>query len=195
MKINNLFKNTIFTFLINTIFSIYNLILGISTHSWWFLTTGVYYSVLSLNRLVVISAKDRKKKFSIKLCSGIILMLVAVPLAGMVILSSVKDRGIKYNEIVMITISLYTFVKMTLAIINLVKIKGRNSRTLVTLKNISLADAFVSVFSLQRSMVVTFEGMTENEIRIMNIFTGSAVCIIVFLLGLNLVCSKNKLKE
>ena len=122
-------------------------------------------------------------------------MLVAVPLAGMVILSSVKDRGIKYNEIVMITISLYTFVKMTLAIINLVKIKGRNSRTLVTLKNISLADAFVSVFSLQRSMVVTFEGMTENEIRIMNIFTGSAVCIIVFLLGLNLVCSKNKLEE
>ena len=58
---------------------------------------------------------------------------------------------------------------------------------MITLRNISFAAAFVSIFSLQRSMLVSFAGMTEMEIRIMNVATGSAVCIIVFLLGLNLV--------
>lgn len=36
-------------------------------------------------------------------------------------------------------------------------------------------------------MLVSFEGMTETEIVIMNATLGSAVCVIVFLLGLNLV--------
>jgi hypothetical protein len=40
-------------------------------------------------------------------------------------------------------------------------------------------------------MLVSFEGMSNTEIQIMNLATGSAVCIIVFLLGLNLVKSKS----
>ena len=57
-------------------------------------------------------------------------------------------------------------------------------------KDPRIADAFVSIFALQRSMLVSFEGMNETEIIIMNAVLGSAVCIIVFLLGLNLVRSK-----
>ena len=45
----------------------------------------------------------------------------------------------------------------------------------------------VSVFSLQRSMLVSFEGMAPADIQLFNILTGSAVCITVFVLGLNLV--------
>ena len=36
-------------------------------------------------------------------------------------------------------------------------------------------------------MLVSFEGMHETEIVIMNAALGSAVCVIVFLLGFNLV--------
>ena len=35
-------------------------------------------------------------------------------------------------------------------------------------------------------MLVSFDGMTEGEILIMNAVFGSAVCVTVFLLGLNL---------
>ena len=73
------------------------------------------------------------------------------------------------------------------------------SHTTNTLINISFVDALVSIVSLQRSMLVSFDGMTATEIRIMNVATGSAVCIIVFLLGLNLVRNKkilfSKLKD
>jgi len=39
-------------------------------------------------------------------------------------------------------------------------------------------------------MLVSFEGMTQDGILIMNALTGAGVCIIVFLLGLNLVKKK-----
>ena len=52
------------------------------------------------------------------------------------------------------------------------------------------SDAFVSIFALQRSMLASFEGMNETEIVIMNVALGSAVCVIVFLLGFNLLRNK-----
>ena len=60
----------------------------------------------------------------------------------------------------------------------------------MALRNISFATALVSIFSLQRSMLVTFEGMTDSQIVLMNALTGTGVCILVFLLGLNLVRKK-----
>lgn len=122
-------------------------------------------------------------------------MLTSLPLAGMVILSSLKDRGVYHNEIVMITIALYTFIKITLATVNLVKTKGKKvSVTLNTLRHISFADAAVSIFSLQRSMLVSFGGMAEGNIRIFNIVVGSVVCFVVFLLGLGLLGIHTKQK-
>jgi hypothetical protein len=90
----------------------------------------------------------------------------------------------------MIAIAVYAFSKMTIATVNFVKSRQSTSAKLITLRNISFADAFVSIFSLQRSMLVSFEGMTRTEIQIMNLASGSAVCIIVFLLGLNLMRNK-----
>jgi hypothetical protein len=36
-------------------------------------------------------------------------------------------------------------------------------------------------------MLVSFEGMTALEIQIMNAATGTAVCVAVFVLGINLL--------
>ncbi len=177
---------------INIIYGVYNVIVGLITPSCWFFTAGVYYLILSVVRLFVLRANQNKLKKTIRPFSGLMLMLLSIPLVGMVVLASVKDRGIDYHEITMITIALYTFTKITLASINIVKAKKNATVRVEILRNISFADAFVSIFSLQRSMLVSFDGMAENEIRIMNIATGSVVCVIVFLLGLNLVCNKKK---
>ena len=84
----------------------------------------------------------------------------------------------------------YAFMKITLATINLLKARRSTSATCIALRNISFADAFVSIFALQRSMLVSFEGMTESEIVVMNAALGSAVCVIVIMLGINLLRSK-----
>ena len=178
--------------LFNMVYSAYHIVFGITTHSWWFFTIGIYYAILSIVRFVVLRHKG-KKRFVIQF-TGIMLMVLSLSLVGTVILAFVKDRGTEFHLIVMLAIAVYAFTKITLATIKWIKARKSKSVKLITLRNISFADAFVSIFSLQRSMLVSFEGMSEMEIRIMNVATGSAVCIIVFLLGLNLV-QQQRLKK
>lgn len=175
----------------NIAFAIYHLLLGLVTSSWWLLTLGSYYLVLSIVRFVVLRSKS--KECFIAKFTGWMLILLSIPLVGTVILSVVRDRGHELHMIVMIAMAAYAFTKITLATIKLIKSRRSTSATLITLRNISFADAFVSIFALQRSMLVSFEGMTEAEIVIMNAALGSAVCVIVFLLGINLLRSKKAL--
>ena len=174
----------------NVAFAIYHLLLGLYTSSWWLLTLASYYLVLSIVRYVVLHLKS-KEHFIIKF-TGWMLMLLSIPLVGTVILSVLRDRGHKLHMIVMIAMAAYAFTKITLAIIKLIYARRSKSAILLTLRNISLADAFVSIFALQRSMLVSFEGMSEAEIVIMNTALGSAVCIACFLLGLFLLLKQEK---
>ena len=181
-------KSALAGLLFNTAFATYYLVFGIVSKSWWLLTLGSYYIVLSLVRFFILRAE--KKDRLVTRFTGIMLMILTIPLSGTVILSVVRDRGLKLPMIVMIAMAAYTFTKITLATIQLVKARRSTSATFIVLRSISFADAFVSIFALQRSMLVSFEGMTENEILIMNASLGSAVCVIVFLLGLNLVINR-----
>ena len=175
----------------NIAFATYYLVMGLVTNSWWLLTLGSYYLVLSLVRFMVLRSKS-KERFIAKF-TGWMLILLSIPLVGTVILSVVRDRGHERHMIVMIALAAYAFTKITLATIKLIKARRSTSATLITLRNISFADAFVSIFALQRSMLVSFEGMTEVEIVIMNAVLGSAVCVIVFLLGANFLRNKKAL--
>ena len=191
MRMGRTRKLALVSLLFNIVYSAYHIIFGITTHSWWLFTIGIYYTILSIVRFVVLRHKG-KKHFVIRF-TGIMLMVLSLSLVGTVILAFVKDRGTEFPLIVMLAIAVYAFTKITLATIKWIKARKSKSVKLITLRNISFADAFVSIFSLQRSMLVSFEGMTEMEIRIMNVATGSAVCLIVFLLGLNLLNAKNTL--
>lgn len=173
----------------NISFSAYHLVLGVLTSSWWLLTLGSYYLILSVVRFTALRCKGR----SVIKFTGIMLIILSVSLVGTVILSVVRDRGHELHMIVMIAMATYAFTKITFATVNLIKARRSTSASLITLRNISFADAFVSIFALQRSMLVSFEGMSEVEIVIMNAALGSAVCVIVFLLGVNLLRSNKVL--
>lgn len=185
---NNAIKFSLLSLLFNTAFCAYHIVFGVVTHSWWLFTIGIYYGILSIVRFVVLQLKNNNG-FIMKF-TGVMLMLLSLSLVGTVILAVVRDRGIVMHEIVMIAMAAYTFTKITLAVINLVKARKSSSAKIVTLRNISLSDACVSIFALQRSMLVSFGDMPETDIQIFNAVIGAAVCVIVFLLGLNLV--KNK---
>ena len=175
----------------NIAFATYHLVMGLVTSSWWLLTLGSYYLVLSVVRFVVLRSKS--KECFVARFTGWMLILLTIPLGGTVILSIARDRGYELHMIVMIAMAAYAFTRITLATIKLIKARRSTSATLITLRNISFADAFVSIFALQRSMLVSFDGMTEAEIVIMNAMLGSAVCVIVFLLGVNLLRNKKAL--
>ena len=122
--------------------------------------------------------------------TGILLIGLSFCLIGINILAAVKERGTHYHEIIMITIALYSFIRLTAAAVGLTKAKQNSSQITRAVRNIAFADAVVSIYSLQRSMLVSFPGMEPSEIQLLNIFTGTAVWMIVLFLGINLLGGK-----
>ena len=195
MKSRKFLKNSYISLASNSAYALGNGLLGFLTHSWWFIAVGAYYAVLAATRFSVLrflrNPEKEETEIFVKRTTGALLILLSFCLVGVNILAAVKDRGKVFHEIVMIAIAAYTFTKITMAIIGLVKAKNCSSPLKATLRNISFADAVVSVYSLQRSMLVSFPGMEEWEIRLMNILTGTAVWIVVLFLGINLIGGKH----
>ena len=195
MKALYLAKSPNTNLVFNAAYAFGNCIVGFFTHSWWFITVGAYYTVLAITRFSVLQVKRKASgnydtELFARRITGILLVVLSFCIVGVNIMSAVKDRGTAFHEIIMITIATYTFTKITIAVIGMVKAKRSASPALKTLRNISLADACVSVYSMQRSMVVSFPGMEAPNILLLNIFTGTAVWMVVLLLGINLIGGK-----
>jgi len=195
MKLLVFAKNSYISLIFNFIYAIGNCILGVLYHSWWFITVGAYYTVLAVTRFSVLKVRRKAKEnynmeFFARRVTGILLVVLSFCIVGVNILSAIKDRGTVFHEIIMITIATYTFAKITISIIGMVKVRHSPSPVLITLRNISLTDACVSIYTMQRSMIVSFPGMKASGILILNIITGTAVWIIVLLLGINLIGGK-----
>ena len=174
--------------LLHAAFCVFNLIYGIYSGSWWLITLGFYYFILSSLRFFVLCKKDHTVHII-----GIMHMALSLPFAGTVILSVIDNHGHKLHTIIMIAIAAYAFTKITLAVINLIKTRHAPSRKQKSLRIISFTDALVSIFALQRSMLVSFDGMTVAEVQIMNAVIGAAICVIIFLLGLSLICQDSRI--
>lgn len=179
-------------FIVNLIFALYNCVLGLASFSWWFIAVGAYYIILSIMRIGVFafSAKDRKNETFIMKFSGVMLFVLSVVLCGIVYLTTEQFGAIKYHEIAMITIATYAFTKITLAICGLITSRKSHSPSMKTLRSISFADAVVSIYSLQRSMLVSFEGMTAENIILFNALSGIGMCLIIIFIGINLISGK-----
>lgn len=177
------------SFIINLLFAIYNCVLGIASYSWWFIAVGAYYIILSIMRISVISfsAKDRKNECFIMKFSGVMIFMLSVVLCGIVYMTINQFGAVKYHEIAMITIATYAFTKLTLAIVGVVNSRKNYRPRTATIRSISFADAVVSIYSLQRSMLVSFEGMADADIIIFNTLSGIGMCAIVICIGLNLI--------
>ncbi|MBR2846634.1 MAG: hypothetical protein IKC41_07780 [Clostridia bacterium] len=187
-------SNTVLKFIINLIFAVYNGVVGIATHSWWFIAMGAYYTVLSVMRVSVAMfvSKDRKNENFIMRFSGAMIFVLAVVLCGIVYMTIGGDGASEHHEIVMITIALYAFIKITLAITGFIKSRKKHRPYIKTLRSIAFADSVVSIYSLQRSMLVSFGEMTKESIVLFNTLSGIGMCIIVIGIGLYLMFGGNK---
>ncbi len=195
MNLLKIAGNPYTSLVINALYAIGNCVLGFFTRSWWFITVGAYYTVLATTRFSVLQIRRKAEgnydtEFFARRITGVLLVVLSFCIVGVNILSALIERGTAFHEIIMITIATYTFTKITIAIIGMVKAKHAASSVLKTLRNISMADACVSVYTMQRSMLVSFPGMNAAGIQLLNILTGTAVWIIVLLLGISLIGGK-----
>lgn len=175
-----------FSLIFNLSYALGNAVLGFATRSWWFVTLCLYYAVLGVMRFCVLrmqeaTVRDTRRR------AGFGFLALSICLFGVLILCAVRDRGVRHHPIIMIAIALYTFIKLGIALCSLIRSSRFPSHTAQLLRRISFADTLVSIASLQRSMLVSFDGMGEATIRAFNLCTGGAVCLCVCLMGLCLI--------
>ena len=128
MKTLDLVRSPYISLAFNVAYALGNCIIGFLTHSWWFITVGAYYAVLTVTRYSVLQIRRKANgKYDTELfarrITGILLVVLSFCIVGVNIMSAVKDRGTAFHEIVMITIATYTFTKITIAIIGMAKTK------------------------------------------------------------------------
>ena len=174
---------------VNLLYGAGHAMLGLLDGSVWLLVMAAYYILLGVMRFgaVLTERRHASERFVMRFCGGM-LMALALVLAGSTVISLMQERSVPHGMILMITIAAYTFWKMTMAIIHTVQAHQSGTPLTCTIRNITLASALASLMTMQRSMLVSFEGdITGAEMLVLNIMTGSAVCLLVFLMGLNML--------
>lgn len=186
------------SFMINVAYTIYNGVIGIMNQSSWFITMAVYYSLLGIMRYCAVHTERkisrledheliRKKELAVIKTDGILLLLLNLALSGVVLLTIAEGTAKAYSDIMAISIAAYTFYKIIMAVINMVKVRKMESPILITIRNIGAADALVSMLTLQMTMLVSFQGTDSLDMNRMNGITGLAVCLLISALGISMI--------
>ena len=90
-----------------------------------------------------------------------------------------------YNGVIGIMNQSVWFI--TMAVVNMVKVRKTKSPILITIRNIGTADALVSLLTLQATMLASFQNESSLDRNQMNAITGLAVCILIAILGISMI--------
>ena len=185
--------------LANIMYAIYHGALGVVNQSLWFVTMFAYYMILSSMRFSAVLcewkckslASEDTEYFVAKLCGGLLVLLSFI-LGGVVYISLSQNVAVKHHEIVMITIATYTFYKIIVAVIRAIKQRKNSVPLLVVIRTIGYAEVTASLLTLQRSMLISFGSMDNEDIALMNGLTGISVCLFILLLGIFTILKSGK---
>lgn len=186
---------------INVIFAIFKFMAGIYYNSFWFIAVALYYFVLSVIRFVLISRDKASARLttssfqhqwkSFRLCAYM-LFLLNTTISGMVFQMIWQEKSFSYPGFIIYASAAYTFYRFIIAIIRLASKKESNP-ILLSSKALDLSISLMSVFSLQTAMLNTFGAdMPQATCTILNIFTGSAVCLGVVCIAVIMIFKSNK---
>lgn len=182
---------------VNLLYGAGHAVYGLAEGSLWLLMMAAYYILLGIMRFGAVLTEKRQssERFVMRFC-GVMLMILALVLGAVTAISLLQERAAVRGLIPMLAVATYTCWKMTMAIVHMVQAHRNGTPLTRTIRNIALADALASLMTMQRSMLASIEGdMTAREMLILNICTGSAVCLAVCLMGLNMIFEEKGLEK
>lgn len=184
--------------LINLIYGIFELVIGIYYKSWWFVTFAVYYLMLCIIKISLVkninnnnSSFSLKKEYKKLKSTGIILLFLNLVLTGIVTLILAKNQVINYSGFLIYIVALYDFYLIISAIVNVIKYRKNDSPILIASKCVNLTVAMISMISLEVAMIYQF-GNNESTFKL--IMTGSmgfTICLINTFMSIYMIIKAN----
>ena len=173
----------------------------------WLSTLAMYYLLLCVIRFTLLrasrkvtaltdqDARMRKEWKACRVC-GEVFMGMTVILMGIVVLITAEGFTFAYDGLLIYAVAAYDFFCLTKAIIYMGKNRKNHTPLIVAIKSVNLAAALVSILSLQTAMFAAFGSDMDTVVQTrMNLATGAAVCMMIFLFGFFMaVHSKKQMK-
>lgn len=179
----------------------------VSGSFFWYGSLAVYYGLLFLLRggIVMYHKKNGvKAKNSVerefleikkyRTC-GVVLTLIPLCLLVPVLQIIFLDKAFIHEGLSIFAFAAYAFYKIIMAIYNIFRSnKEKTAYAIQAVRGVGLADAFVSIFSLQTALLYAFSNGTEYNV--FNLITGFAVIALTIALGvIMIVRANNKIKS
>lgn len=180
---------------INIIFAVFNAALGVIYQSPWNGTLAAYYILLCIMRFIsVLYAKSiyinkreqTERELKVYRNCGRLLSAMSVALAGAVILLFTGNGGATYAGHAIYGVAAYTFYKVVMSVLNMLRARKEKSLLAITLRNIGHCDALVSLLSMQTALLASFGRGSAEFAPIMNAATGLTVSIAALSIGLHM---------
>ena len=184
--------------MVNFLYVVFRIFVGIRYASVWFLTIAIYYLLLAIMRLsLILSYRNRNMKSELRCYrrTAWLLFLLNIPMGGMIVRTVLTDSGYSYPGYVIYLSALYTFYTIILAIVNLVTFRKLGSPILSAAKVLSFVAALMSLLGLQTAMISQFSTGGESFRRMMNAITGGGVWFAVILTAVYMLLHSRKMKE
>lgn len=178
---------------LNYVYALYNLLIGVSSRSPWLMALGIYTLMLAAVRTDLTLSHHRGRKLppdalprhEARCYRRVAWSLLAlnVPIGGLTLLM-VSGQSVSALPGHLIYLSaLYTFIMMGLAISNLIRFRKLGSPILSAAKVLSLVAALLSLLTLQSALIDRF-GTAQGSFRLlMTRLTGSAVYATVLVIA------------
>ena len=185
----------------NTIYGIFQLWLGVYHHTFWFCSFGAYYVCLAFMRFGLVRHTSKYKpgeKMYVELkkyrATGWVFLVLNLALTLMIFFMVYWNRTFKHHEITTIAMAAYTFTTLILAIINVIKYRKYNSPVLSAGKAISLTAGFVSILTLESTMLTTFNDGSMDLLtrRLFLALSGGAISVLIITMAIYMIVRSTK---
>lgn len=193
----NLYRSIV----INALYIVLKLFLGIYYNAYWFVALAVYYVLLVAMRLALVARRGkealtvRQEWRRYRVC-GVVLLVMNQALMGIVIYMVRDARGFHYPGYLIYAMAAYSFYAVILSIVQMVKFRRHGSPLLSAAKAINFVAALVSILALETAMLAEFGGDDETFRTIMTGATGGSVCVIVIGMAIYMITrAKKSLKQ
>lgn len=183
--------------LLNIIYSVFKMAAGIYYESFWFGAEAVYYTILTIMRYSLIRKERAESKTSVdewktyKNC-GFLMLLLNLTMSVIIVQVIYQNKSYSYAGFIIYASAAYTFYRLTLSIIHVIKFNPRKYSVLSASKLVNLSAALMSLFALQSAMLTQFGSETEISFQALNTATGCAVCIITVSTALFMIFNAKK---
>ena len=189
--------------LINVAYVIFQLCLGFYHGSFWFYSMAIYYFLLAIMRVYLVSYTTKYKPgermdLEIKrynIC-GWLTLIMNLAVTIIIFFIIYWNRTFYHHQITTIAIAAFTFYSLTNAIVQVVKYRKYNSPVFSATKALSLIASSVSMITLTTTMLTTFGTDEVMEFKpIMQLAIGVVVAIFIIIVAIFMIVGASKKRK